>query len=162
MIGPAVGQVLYSALGFEKTFYCSALIVGIPIIAQVFLIPQKMNHLSENDIKQRTASVDSFRYNDFKSITYKTLLTNKRVVVGCVSSILAMIFMVFYETIYSDHMITLGVSENVIGYLFALGCAVATIFSPIVGCLCKIFPKMILTQFAFFAGALSLVMFGPS
>jgi MFS family permease len=32
MLGPVLGQIFYTALGFEKTFYCTAIILGIPFI----------------------------------------------------------------------------------------------------------------------------------
>ena len=73
------------------------------------------------------------------------LLTNKRVLMACISSIFAMIFMLFYDTILSDHLIYLGVSESVIGYVFALGCLVYAIFCPIVGHLANHVPKIFLT-----------------
>jgi MFS family permease len=43
MLGPVIGQVLYNALGFEYTFYCTALIISIPTIWMIFTIPNRMN-----------------------------------------------------------------------------------------------------------------------
>ena len=79
-----------------------------------------------------------------------------------ISSIFAMIFMLFSDTIYSNYLISVGVSENYIGYFFALMCAVYAIFSPIVGVLCKYIPKIVLTQISFLFAFTSLLLFGPS
>lgn len=43
MMGPAIGQVLYSALDFEKTFYCTSGILVIPAILTLNYIPTKLN-----------------------------------------------------------------------------------------------------------------------
>lgn len=89
-------------------------------------------------------------------------LTNKRAIIACVSSIFAMIFMNFYDSIYSNYLISAGISKDYIGYFFTLVCAVNAIFSPIVGYLCKFIPKPYLTQFAFLMSFISLILFGPS
>jgi len=39
MLGPVIGQVLYSLLNFELTFYCTAAILLIPIILTTLYIP---------------------------------------------------------------------------------------------------------------------------
>jgi len=89
-------------------------------------------------------------------------LTNKRAMVSAVSSIFAMVFMLFMDTIYSNYLISFGVSEKNIGYFFALSCLVYSIFSPLVGMLCNYIAKPYLTQFAFVMSFFSLILFGPS
>ena len=87
-------------------------------------------------------------------------LTNKRAMVSAVSSIFAMVFMLFMDTIYSNYLISFGVSEKNIGYFFALSCLVYSIFSPLVGMLCNYIAKPYLTQFAFVMSFFSLILFG--
>jgi MFS family permease len=43
MLGPVIGQLLYNALDFEYTFYCTAIIIAIPTIWMIFTIPNRMN-----------------------------------------------------------------------------------------------------------------------
>jgi predicted MFS family arabinose efflux permease len=43
MIGPVIGQALYTALDFEYTFYCTSGILCVPLILIIFLVPNKMN-----------------------------------------------------------------------------------------------------------------------
>jgi Na+/melibiose symporter-like transporter len=95
-------------------------------------------------------------------VTFKMFLTNRRAVMASISSIFAMIFMIFYDTIYSNYLLSAGIPKEYIGYFFALGCAVYSIFSPIVGYICKFVPKLYLTQFSFVMAFISLIMFGPS
>lgn len=43
MLGPVLGQIFYTALGFERTFYCTAGVLGIPFILQLIYIPNRLN-----------------------------------------------------------------------------------------------------------------------
>lgn len=116
----------------------------------------------------------SQRLENSKKVSLKMLLVNKRVFMACVSSIFAMIFMLYYDTIYSDYLIASGVSKNLIGkilsfgiskntgYFFVLGSLVYTISSPVVGWLCNKFQKMYITLFAFILASVALFLFGPS
>lgn len=80
-----------------------------------------------------------------KKITFKTLLTNTRVLMASVSSIFAMIFMLFSDPIYSNYLLSAGVSDKYIGYFFGLWCGAYALCTPIVGWLCKYIPKVVLT-----------------
>ena len=73
-----------------------------------------------------------------------------------------MIFMLFMDTIYSNYLISIGVSEKNIGYFFALACFVYSICAPLVGILCKYISKPYLTQFAFIMSFIALTLYGPS
>ena len=90
------------------------------------------------------------------------ILTNRRAMFACTAAIFAMVFTFFIEPIYSNYLISIGFSENYIGYAFASCCFFYTIMAPIVGKLCKIVPKILLTQFAFIAAFISLIVIGPS
>ena len=81
---------------------------------------------------------------------------------ACISSIFAMIFMNFFDTIYANYLLSVGIPKEYVSYFFFLGCAIYAIFSPIVGYLCKFIAKPYLTQFSFFVSFISLIMFGPS
>ncbi len=62
-----------------------------------------------------------------------------------ISSMLAMVFMLFYIAIYSNYLLSVDVSDDYIGYFFALGCGVYSLSAPCVGYLCKFIPKVYLT-----------------
>ena len=81
---------------------------------------------------------------------------------ACFSSIIAMIVNLFYETILTDQLITIGTSYSVIGFIYALGCFTYAITTPLVGFLCKYVTKMFLTEFALVMSFVSLLLFGPS
>lgn len=91
-----------------------------------------------------------------------TLLTNPRAMMATISSVIAMILMIFFITILSDHLIEIGVQEMYIGYVLALNCAMYAAFSPIVGYLCIYIKKIFLTQVSFLLCCGSLILMGPS
>jgi len=65
---------------------------------------------------------------------------------------MAMILFVFYDSIYSNNLIDIGVSEDyigkiryfikLIGYFFMAGSLVYTFSCPLIGYLCKFIPKV--------------------
>lgn len=135
MLGPIIGQLLYNALGFEFTFYATSLIIAVPAIMVMFTVPNRLNKSrAERDQEKKDNGEEGAAQ---KKITFKMLLTNKRAVVSAVSSIFAMVIMLFMDTIYSNYLIDFGISDKNIGYFFALPCLIYSIFAPIVGWLCN-------------------------
>lgn len=140
MIGPVIGQALFSLLDFEYTFYGTSVILMIPGVLALLLIPARMNKPKV----RRESMTSSQRRDKDRKVTLKMMLKNQRVVMACVSSIIAMIIMLFYDTIYSDRLLELEVSKNLVGnyfyldfeftgYIMALACLSYTISTPIVG-----------------------------
>jgi hypothetical protein len=91
-----------------------------------------------------------------KKVTFKMLIGNKRVMMASISSVISMVFMLFYDTILSDQLLDIGVNKNLIGiksifrliilgYLFGLICLIYTISSIFVGWLCNKIPKIFIT-----------------
>jgi MFS family permease len=79
------------------------------------------------------------------------------------SAVLAMIFMLFFESILTMHLINdMKLSENTAGYFFGLICATYAISSPFVGCLTTFIARKWLTFSAFLIAFVALLMFGPS
>jgi MFS family permease len=131
----------------------------VPSILVLFTVP---NRLNKNSNEENKDNKDGEEGTVQKKITFKMLLTNKRAIVSAVSSMFAMIFMLFMDTIYSNYLILVGVPETSVGYFFALACLVYSIFAPLVGILCNYIAKPYLTQFAFIMSFVSLILFGPS
>lgn len=140
MIGPVIGQALFSLLDFEYTFYGTSVILMIPGMLALFLIPARMNKPKV----RRESMTSSQRRDKDRKVTLKMMMKNQRVVMACVSSIIAMIIMLFYDTIYADRLLEIDVSKNLVGkflyinneftgYIMALACLSYTISTPIVG-----------------------------
>ena len=70
-------------------------------------------------------------------ITFQMFFRNVRAMTAIVSSMFAMIFMLFYEPILTpylkDHFF---VNENILGYLLGIGLIACVFSAPIVGILC--------------------------
>ena len=79
------------------------------------------------------------------------------------TSMFAMILMMFYEPFLSIHYVThFGIDEIYVGYYFGIGCFALAFGSPIVGYLCDIVDRRILNSLAFFLVGIALFVFGPS
>jgi MFS family permease len=80
-----------------------------------------------------------------------------------VSSMFAMVFMLFYEPVLSNYLIkSFDVSENVVGYYFSIGCFTYALASPCVGLICSRVPRRYVTLFAFLLVAIAMYLLGPS
>lgn len=106
-------------------------------------------------------------------ISYKMFFTNLRAMTAIVSSIFAMIFMMFYEpvlTIYLRDQYQLSNKyfgmiifiDNIIGYVLALGCFSYALCSPFVGMLCAKVPRRYVTLSAFIYCGCGMFVLGPS
>jgi hypothetical protein len=68
----------------------------------------------------------------------------------------------FYEGIAAPHFISIGISKDLIGYLFGGQALLFTLVSPVVNLLAKRYPVRYITQLSFFLGASAIFMLGPS
>jgi MFS family permease len=86
-----------------------------------------------------------------------------RAMTAIISSMFAMVFMLFYEPVLSKYLTDhFGVSENVVGYLFSIGCFTYAFASPFVGLMCSRVPRRYVTLVAFLMVAISMFLLGPS
>jgi nitrate/nitrite transporter NarK len=98
-----------------------------------------------------------------QQVTYKIFFTNVRAMTAIISSMFAMVFMLFYEPVLSKYLEQEhGVSENVVGYYFSIGCFTYAFASPCVGILCAKIPRRYVTLFAFLMVSFSMFLLGPS
>lgn len=97
-------------------------------------------------------------------ITYKLFFTNLRAMTAIVSSMFAMIFMLFYEPVFTNYIaIQQGwVAKDNVGYCLAIGCFTYAFASPLVGVLCSKIARRYVTCMAFVFCAISLFLLGPS
>lgn len=54
MGGPILGQVIFSAVGFEKTFYATGLILAMPLVLEILYIPNRINLHNEEETKDES------------------------------------------------------------------------------------------------------------
>lgn len=98
-----------------------------------------------------------------KKITFGTILKNKRAMIGAISAIFAMVFMLFMGPIMADYLtVEMGVRESNVGYFIALPCLVYSIACAVVGLFTKYVPRVYLTELAFLITFVGMLMFGPS
>ena len=124
MLGPILGQVLHTLVGYEATFYIFAGILSVNLILVIVLIPKRTNYaedaMSKSEIEsyfeRMRSSVDigtsslarnqiAFRSGTLgrstpiSQISYLIFLKNKRAFMAAMSTMLAMICMLFFDSI---------------------------------------------------------------
>jgi len=45
MLGPVLGQLIYSAVGYAPTFYCFAGLLTVALIIVIIIIPSNLNDM---------------------------------------------------------------------------------------------------------------------
>ena len=140
MLGPVFGVALYSYADFELTFYIFAAVLSLGMIFVLCAIPNHLNHaddiMSKTEIDQyfeRLRSSIDGRQSSFlqpnrplmrsdaktsqsSDVTYMMILKNRRAMMAVVSAIFAMIFMLFFDSILTVHLIKdMKINENTAG-----------------------------------------------
>lgn len=96
-------------------------------------------------------------------VTFKIFFTNLRAMTAIVSAMFAMIFMLFYEPVFTPYIVNQGwIEKEKVGYTLAIGCFTYAVGSPLVGVLCGKIQRKYITLIAFFLCGISLWIFGPS
>jgi MFS family permease len=97
-------------------------------------------------------------------VKYKLFFTNVRAMTAIISSMFAMIFMLFYEPVFTKYIAVdrNWMKEEQVGYILAIGCFTYAFGSPLVGILCQKMKRSYITCMAFIFCGLSLFLLGPS
>ena len=96
-------------------------------------------------------------------VTYSIFFKNVRAMTAIISSMFAMIFMLFYEPVFTEYLVERNwVKEDNVGYCLAIGCFTYATASPLVGMLCAKIQRRYITCFAFLLCSISLFLLGPS
>jgi predicted MFS family arabinose efflux permease len=162
MIGPVLGSMVYSSLGYENTFFFFSALLLVSCVFVFFILPARLNKLDADQIeedneKQSTSQIQG------KEITFMMFLKNGRAMLAVFSSMIAMVFMLFYNGILANELTgPMGVSPDYVGYIFALGALMYALSSPLVSIVFKGIPRRYITQLAFLVSSVALFLFGPS
>jgi MFS family permease len=97
-------------------------------------------------------------------VTYSLFFTNMRAMTAIISSMFAMIFMLFYEPVFTAYIAVQQkwVAKDNVGYCLAIGCFTYAFASPLVGLLCSKIARRYITCMAFVLCSISLFLLGPS
>lgn len=67
--------------------------------------------------------------------------TNRHSLIAALSAMFTMMFMLFFDGILSLRLIDLGVNEDNVGYIFAIGPFCYSFSAPFAGYVCKFFKR---------------------
>jgi hypothetical protein len=135
MLGPVLGQLIYVQLQFERTFYCFAGILSVFFLLAIVVLPSTLNHCAcagnIDQLRRGPALTSNPGRKDLRKplinsslllssmqqnrITYRQMLGDRRVLVAVISSAVAMVLMFFFDSILSDHLLDIDVSDSDIG-----------------------------------------------
>jgi MFS family permease len=79
-----------------------------------------------------------------------------------ISAMFAMIFMLFYEPVFTPYVAPQWMDEDYVGYTLAIGCFTYAFGSPLVGVLCGKIQRRYVTCMAFVFCSISLFLLGSS
>ena len=100
MVGPVLGSMIYSSLGYENTFFVFAGMLLVSCGFVFFILPARLNRL-ESDMADAEAADGEKSSVVVKEVTFKMFLFNTRAMLAVFSSMIAMVFMLFYNGILS-------------------------------------------------------------
>ena len=121
------------------------------ILSSIFL-PSKLNKNVE--LRKPNRSQENIHHG--KEITYSMLVHNRRALVAFIITVFGIIFMIFFESIFSLRLKEMGVEEDMIGistailiyYIglyFAFGSLAYALTAPAIGVLCRHVEKIYIT-----------------
>ena len=87
---------------------------------------------------------------------------NRRVFFAGIAGVFGMIAMNFFNPIYTDHLLEIGVPEKYIGFFFGLACLIYIIMCPIVGYMTCFVNKVYMMQLSLLVSFIALILCGPS
>ena len=112
---------------------------------------QELNH---NELKESLA--DEYQFSYFK------ILTNFRAVLSLISAVTILILTLFFDAIISPHFVYIGISKDIIGYLFGALALSYSLLSPLIAFAAKRIPVRYITFVSFGVATLGTFLMGPS
>ena len=114
----------------------------------ILLIPKRLNRSNSGKDEEEEEESSEGKKPETK-VTIRMIITNKRAMIATILEIFTTIFLLFVDTILSDRILEMGVSEHLTGkifqlfkifskgYIFSISCVVYTISCPLVGIVFK-------------------------
>ncbi|CDW79392.1 permeases of the major facilitator superfamily [Stylonychia lemnae] len=158
MVGPVIGGLLYSYLGYFWCFIIFSLIILITTVLCFFVLPASLNRVEEN-LDENGEQVQS----NGREVTYWMFLSNRRALfafTGCgIICILTSYSSGYLTVVLSDQM---NVSSEYIGLILALPAAAYIISSIAVNYFVEYIPRRIFIFATFLVYTFAILLMGPS
>lgn len=130
----------------------------IATIVDLLVLPKRLNTGSLGNEAQSGQESEK----PIISISFKLFIFNRRSFFAIISSMFAMVFMLFANSILSVQLEKMGVPDKNIGFIIALGALTYAVTSPLIGVIFKRIATRYITFLAFLISVIALFMFGPS
>ena len=154
-IGPVLGSLFYGWVGYIGAFYIFAALIGVIGTLCTLLLPARMN-------KPDTPNQDeSQNQENSTKVTYMSIMSNRESFSTVLICIFAFCCTCFVDPILAVRLISLGMTQNNVGFAFAaIGIAVI-ISSPIAGYLAEKFNTIYVFQVSIIGLSCMNLLCGP-
>ena len=144
MSGPVIGSIIYKYLAFQYTFVVFAGLMLFCGVLCIFFLPSRLNDMTK-EIEEEKSQRESQKLQE-ETVSFKVFFFNMRAMVTVCSAAIAMVFMLFFNAILSDHLVhAYGLEADQCGYIMALGALFYAVSSPLVGIIFKDIPRRYVT-----------------
>jgi predicted MFS family arabinose efflux permease len=156
LVGPVVGSVLYSLLGYKNTFLVFGGILLLASIPLITLIPSDLNNKKEEEASQMPSEIE-------KKITYSMFLKDFKSASILFGATILMIPTYFSDSILSVHLEEdFGIETDKIGYVYVIPFFLYLITLPIVTWICLKIERKLCIVLSFVVVTIALFVAGPS
>lgn len=102
MSGPVIGSIIYKYLAFQYTFVVFSGFMLFCGLIVLFFLPNRLNDMSK-EVEEEKRKSQTVQEED--PVSFKAFLFNSRAMVAVCSAAIAMVFMLFFNAILSDHLV---------------------------------------------------------
>eukprot|EP00347_Sterkiella_histriomuscorum_P011555 403372011 len=161
MVGPVLGGILNTVLGYRDCFFVFSGILGLNIIISFFVLPNSLNHTQgeEDPDEEFRRTLNHAKLN----ISYWEFLTNRRVMFSYAACVVLCIMTSFssgFLTIVLTQ--TMQIDEAYVGYILAIPASAYIISSILVNKFIEHIPRRIFMVTTFAIYFLGTLLLGPS
>ena len=128
MLGPVVGQLIYSvtSYNFGLTFYIFSVFIAPFMILAWVALPNSLNDRQQGGTPTVAhgeggfiaESKDAKQDNTNFEYSYIKILKNFRVVLSLLSAVVILVLTLFFDGIVGPRFVHIGIGKDAIGYLF--------------------------------------------
>lgn len=160
MIGPVIGGILNTYLGYMECFFCFAGLLFVNIFVNIFILPKSLNNKMEDEEPD-----EEFRrsINSKKNVSYMLFLSNRRAMFAYFACAVVCIMTSFSSGFLTVVLTeTMEIKEDYVGYILAIPAAAYILSSIFVNKFIDLVPRRIFIAGTFLIYFLATLLLGPS
>lgn len=159
MLGPVIGSILYSYIGYFGAFSCFASILLFAGLLSMTILPSSLN--AKLDVMSDIERAESVKFN--QSVPYKWFFTNRRSFFGLITCTIVCFLVAFPESFFTPALKQeKGVPEIYHGLIVCVQSLFFVMGTFVVGYVINKLSKRVFMTISFAACSIALLLLGPS